>query len=117
LGGALWGGFTADNSVFLGNTSHNQWGLSETCAQTGSGAHDIQWGTKARDASTPCVSGVTAKDPKLAAPAANGGPTLTMMPGPASPALKAGRGCEPVDQRGAARSTAVCDLGAVQRTK
>ena len=90
-------------------------GSLRACSQTGSGAHDIQWGTGARDTSTACIRGVTAKDPKLRAPAANGGPTLTMMPSATSPALKAGRGCEPVDQRGMARSTSVCDLGAVQR--
>jgi hypothetical protein len=118
MGGALWGsGFTVRNSIFLGNSSHNQWGIAQACASTGKGAHDIQWGAKAPDKSVPCVSGTIAKDPKLPAPAGNGGPTLTMMPGSASPALKAGRACESVDQRGVPRNRAVCDLGAVQRTR
>jgi hypothetical protein len=107
---------TIVNSIFLGNTAHNQWGIAMTCGTKGTGAHVMQWGTTSRDTSTPCISGVIAKNARLAAPAANGGPTLTMMPAANSPALNAGRGCEPTDQREKPRNTSVCDLGAVQRT-
>ena len=60
------------------------------------------------------VAGVTPGDPKLAAPADNGGPTYTMLPGADSAALQAGADCEPTDQRGQVRNTAACDLGSVE---
>lgn len=115
-GGALFGkNFVLDNSVFVGNAAHNPWGQAMTCSSTGTGSHVLQWLTSVRDGSTPCVAQVIAANPLLDAPAANSGPTLTMMPAANSPVLNAGAGCEPVDQRGAARSVSRCDLGAVQR--
>jgi predicted outer membrane repeat protein len=116
-GGALFGGkFVLNNTVFVGNTARNPWGQAMSCSQPGTGAHVLQWGGTSRDGSTACIPGVLAKDPQLAAPADNGGPTLTMMPAAGSQALNAGAGCESRDQRGTARGTTVCDLGAVQRT-
>ena len=116
-GGALFGSkFVLTNTVFVGNSAHNPWGQAMSCSSTGTGSHVMQWGTGGRDRSNPCVSGAVAADPRLAAPAANGGPTSTMMPAANSPVLNAGTQCPSSDQRGAARNTAVCDLGAVQRT-
>ncbi len=45
----------------------------------------------------------------------NGGPTLTHMPQPGSPAIDHGLGCPATDQRGAARPVdPTCDIGAVE---
>ena len=44
----------------------------------------------------------------------NGGPTLTHMPLPGSPAIDKGAGCSVLDQRGAPRAGAACDVGAVE---
>jgi hypothetical protein len=52
-------------------------------------------------------------DPRLAAPANNGGPTRTMALQAGSPAINAGSGCSPADQRGAPR-VGTCDIGAFE---
>ena len=116
-GGALFGkNYVLNNTVFTGNSAHNPWGLAMTCNSKGTGAHVIQWLATSRDTSQPCISGATAANPHLAAPAANGGPTPTMMPAANSPVVHAGSRCEAQDQRGASRNASVCDLGAVQRS-
>ena len=102
FGSAVW---TINNSIFVDNS----------CANSGTGGHVLQWVTSSKSAgSGPCIAGVTAGDPKLSAPADNGGPTFTMLPGTGSAALQAGANCEATDQRGQSRSTATCDLGAVE---
>ena len=102
FGSAVW---TINNSIFLDNS----------CANSGTGGHVVQWVTSSKSAgSGPCISGVTAGDPKLAAPADNGGPTYTMLPGAGSAVLQAGASCEATDQRGQTRSTATCDVGSVE---
>ncbi|HTY29510.1 MAG TPA: choice-of-anchor Q domain-containing protein [Mycobacterium sp.] len=115
-GGALFGTkFVLNNTVFVGNAAGNPWGQAMSCSSTGTGSHVLQWLTSSRDGSTPCIGGrVTSANPQLQQPAANGGPTVTMMPSATSPVLRAGAGCLPRDQRGVARG-ATCDLGAVQR--
>ena len=58
-----------------------------------------------------------ALDPRLGAPADNGGPTATMRPGAASAVIDriVSGGCPATDQRGAVRpSGAGCDTGAVE---
>ncbi len=52
-------------------------------------------------------------DPKLLE---TGGPTPAFRPAPGSPAIDHGADCEPVDQRGAARSAAACEIGSVEVT-
>jgi CSLREA domain-containing protein len=53
--------------------------------------------------------------PVLLGPLANnGGPTLTHMPLAGSPAIDKGSGCSPLDQRGAPRVGAACDVGSVE---
>lgn len=102
FGSATW---TFNNTIFLDNS----------CASTGTGAHVLQWSSTSKSAgSGPCTSGVTAGDPKLSAPADNGGPTFTMLPGTGSAALQIGANCEATDQRGQARNTATCDVGSVE---
>lgn len=102
FGSATW---TIKNSIFLDNS----------CASTGTGANVLQWVSSSKSAgSGPCISGAIAKDPLLAAPADNGGPTYTMLPAADSGALQAGTNCETTDQRGQPRDTTTCDLGAVE---
>ena len=44
----------------------------------------------------------------------NGGPTLTHMPLPGSPAIDKGAGCSVLNQRGAPRAGAACEVGSVE---
>lgn len=115
-GGAFFGAnFTVNNSVFLDNTSGNPWGQAMNCSSTGAGSRVLQWSSKTSNAGgDKCVSTVLAANPLLAAPANNGGPTQTMLPAAGSPLLGAASGCEQMDQRGQARNTTVCDIGAVE---
>ena len=102
FGSATW---TINNSIFLDNS----------CASSGTGAHVLQWNSTSKSAgSGPCISGATASDPKLSAPADNGGPTFTMLPAAGSSALGAGANCEATDQRGQTRNTTTCDIGSVE---
>jgi hypothetical protein len=61
---------------------------------------------------------MSSTDPKLAPLGNNGGPTKTMLPLPASPAIDAIIGnvhCPPTDQRGTPRPQGLrCDIGAVE---
>jgi hypothetical protein len=61
----------------------------------------------------PCSPQILAADALLGALADHGGPTLTIMPAPGSPALGLGRDCPPVDQRGVPRRDP-CTSGAVE---
>src|SRR5579884_1342 len=57
-------------------------------------------------------------DPKLGPLAFNGGPGMdTMALGSGSPVLRLGSRCPAVDERGVIRPSALCDLGAYQRSK
>jgi hypothetical protein len=60
------------------------------------------------------VSGIRFVDPQLGALASNGGPTPTAAPAATSPLRKSGRDCPATDQRGVARNTALCTIGAVE---
>jgi predicted outer membrane repeat protein len=116
-GGALFGSkFVLNNTIFVDNSAGNPWNQAMSCSSAGSGTHVLQWLSSGADQVSQCISGVTAADPQLQPPADNGGPTLTMMPSPDSPVLKAGSGCTSRDQRGVARPSGTCDLGAVQRS-
>lgn len=55
-------------------------------------------------------------DPKLLSIHDTGGPTPVFRPAPGSPAIDHGADCEPVDQRGAARSATACEIGSVEVT-
>ena len=64
-----------------------------------------------------CGSGFTTVDPLLDVLADNGGPTWTYMLPAGSPAIDAGSGGEPVDQRGVLRPQGVAgDIGAFEWT-
>lgn len=61
----------------------------------------------------PCSAAVLGADTLLGPLQDHGGPTLTVMPDPASPAIGHGRDCPPVDQRGVPRGEP-CTSGAVE---
>ncbi len=72
------------------------------------------------DSDGSCGSGFVTADPEIGPLGDNGGPTQTfallsppLVPA-ASPAIGAGSSCDPNDQRGVARPTGPCDIGAFQ---
>lgn len=115
-GGALFGkNYVLNNTVFLDNSAGNPWKQAMSCSVTGTGAHVLQWLSASSSAgSDTCISSPLAANPLLAAPANNGGATLTMLPDASSPLRGAGAGCESSDQRGQTRNTTRCTIGAVE---
>ncbi len=115
-GGAIFGkGFVLNNTVFVDNKAGNPWNQAMSCSSTGTGKDVLQWLSASSSAgSDTCIAKVLAADPMLGAPTDNGGPTATMLPGAQSAARDVGRDCEATDQRGEARETTACDLGAVE---
>jgi predicted outer membrane repeat protein len=109
--------FPVTNTVFANNLS-NDGGSPMQCFFTpGSGAADVQWPQKRPVGGlgdNPCVTGIRFVDPKLGALASHGGPTPTIEPAAASPLRKTGHACAATDQRGVARNTATCTIGAVE---
>ena len=105
------------NTVFANNLSNDAGSPMQCFFAPGSGSADVQWPQKRPVgglADNPCVTGILFVDPQLGALASNGGPTPTLAPAAASPLRKAGRGCAATDQRGVARNTAACTIGAVE---
>ncbi|KAA6462090.1 hypothetical protein DYQ86_10755 [Acidobacteria bacterium AB60] len=137
-GGAIWNfngsTLTANNNIFIGNTSTNtNSNLGAAIAATGgaNASYNLYYqnfdaGTTEDDCNgcTGNTNAITASDPLLEPLGNFGGPTQTMLPKPGSPAICAGTtGLVPsdvsTDQRGFSRTTnyngSVCvDLGAVQ---
>lgn len=115
-GGALFGDtFTIRNSIFVDNESGNPWGQARNCSATGVGSQVLQWyGAQQDGGGDLCVPEVIEADPKLSALGAHGGPTPTLVPGAGSAAFDVGSQCPAEDQRGEPRSSAACDLGAVE---
>ncbi|HWN69725.1 MAG TPA: right-handed parallel beta-helix repeat-containing protein, partial [Haliangium sp.] len=82
------------------------------------GGGNLQWpieraGGTSDIPEAPCSPQILAADALLGALADHGGPTLTILPAPDSPALGLGRDCPPVDQRGVPRRDP-CTSGAVE---
>ncbi len=105
------------NTVFANNLSKDAGSPMQCFFTPGSGSADVQWPLKhpvggLQD--NACVTGIRFVDPQLGALASNGGPTPTLAPAAASPLRKAGQGCAATDQRGVARNTAACTIGAVE---
>ena len=115
IAGALT--FPIHNTVFANNLT-NDGGAPMQCWFTpGTGANDMQWPRNHVVGTTPdiaCVTGIVFADPQLGALASNGGPTPTAMPSSTSPLRRAGRNCPATDQRGVARNTSMCTIGAVE---
>lgn len=85
------------------SAGHNLLGDGSGCLDFGGHPGDLE-GTSA-----------TPLDAKLLPLNATGGPTPVHRPDTGSPAIDHGTACEPVDQRGAARSAA-CEIGSVEVT-
>ncbi len=117
-GGALFGGndFEIYNSIFVNNSAGNPWNQANNCGSTGKGENVLQWKTDSNNAGyDTCIPNIIAADPLIDSnPKDNGGPTPTLMINQNSPAIGAGKSCEPLDQRGLPRDAAVCDLGSVE---
>ncbi len=108
------------NSIFSQNTSKDC-GAPMACQMdpASSGATTIQFPQNhvvCTGADSPCApGGTTFADPQLAALADNGGPTLTFLPAPGTPAATIGKACLPFDQRGHTRKTPDgCTSGSVE---
>lgn len=107
------------NSIFYQNTSANggnNWNIQQ---HTNNLLQDLGNNLQFPDKFTNnwndynVTSSITIADPLLLSPADNGGPTHTMALQAGSPAIDAGSGCPPTDQRGAPR-IGPCDIGAFE---
>jgi predicted outer membrane repeat protein len=119
FGAAVFGtlDFPITNTVFANNLSADGGSPMQCSFSPGSGADDVQWPQKRPVGAlndNVCVTGIRFADPQLAALAANGGPTPTAVPAWNSTLRKAGHNCAATDQRGMARNTAQCTIGAVE---
>jgi len=109
--------FPVTNTVFANNTSADGGSPMQCFFTPAMGTYDTQWPQKRPVGGlndNVCVSGIRFVDPKLGALAANGGPTPTAAPASTSPLRKSGHDCPATDQRGVARNTAACTVGAVE---
>ncbi|NJL04724.1 MAG: hypothetical protein HC911_07400 [Chloroflexaceae bacterium] len=110
--------FNSQGTLAAANTimSNDLSGARENCAGT-----ITNLGGNLQFPGNTCGPAIRTADPLLAPLAANGGVTLTMLPGQGSPAIDGGitEQCPPTDQRGSPRPTngdeqARCDSGAVE---
>ena len=116
---AIAGGldFPITNTVFANNLTRDAGSPMQCWFSAGAGSADVQWPLKRPIGGltdTPCVTGVRFVDPQLGVLAANGGPTPTVAPASTSPLRSTGTNCPATDQRGVARNTAHCTIGAVE---
>ena len=116
-GGAMHnlnGALSLDDTLLAGNDCSGG-GISEVVGQLGAG-HNLTY--NAPGCPTGGTGDVSGRDPLLGPLADNGGPTQTLAIGPGSPAIGAGDGavCFPgaTDQRGVARTTTTCTIGAYE---
>jgi predicted outer membrane repeat protein len=109
--------FPVYNTVFANNTTADAWSPMQCWFSPATGAYNTQWPRNrvvGGAADNLCVYGAVFADPLLGALTGNGGPTPTLMPASTSPLRHAGRNCPATDQRGVARNTAQCTIGAVE---
>ncbi|MBV9949124.1 MAG: hypothetical protein JOZ69_19910, partial [Myxococcales bacterium] len=116
---AIAGGvpLTIRDTLFSLNTSQDC-GSPMACQDGSStGEGDLQW-PKTHMVCTSmdpaCASNTTFGDPMLAALDTNGGPTRTLLPLAGSAAIGGGTSCPAADQRGVARKSTGCTIGAVE---
>jgi hypothetical protein len=105
------------NTVFANDLSADAGSPMQCFFSPGIGTGDVQWPQKRPVGGlndNVCVSGIRFADPQLGALAANGGPTPTAAPAATSALRKSGHDCAATDQRGVARNTALCTIGAVE---
>ena len=115
IAGAL--NFPVTNTVFANDLTKDAGSPMQCWFTAGTGSGDVQWPQKRPVgglADTACVTGIRFVDPQLGALAANGGPTPTVQPASTSPLRGGATNCPATDQRGVARNTARCTIGAVE---
>ena len=108
-GGTLTNVTLVDSSLGEDFVVSNSLLVDMNCGGTLPGDHNVQW-----PEGTACASGTTFADPQIGAPADNGGPTWTILPGTAAAVTGVGTDCPTTDQRGEPRSTQSCAAGAVE---
>jgi len=109
--------FPVTNTVFANNLSKDGGSPMQCFFSSASGTDDVQWPVKRPVGGLNdnlCVTGIRFADPLLGALGSNGGYTPTIVPGSTSPLRKSGNNCPATDQRGVARNTALCTIGAVE---
>jgi hypothetical protein len=119
FGAAIFGplNFPVANTVFANNLSADAGSPMQCFFTPAIGTDDVQWPRKRPVGGLDdnvCVSGIRFADPLLGALASNGGPTPTVAPSTSSPLRKSVHDCPATDQRGVARNTALCTVGAVE---
>jgi hypothetical protein len=107
------------NTVVDGHVVGNGWNPISCLNAFREGAGNLQWpvaraGGGSDSPGSLCSASAAVAAASLGALADHGGPTLTIAPGPGSPALGRGRDCPATDQRGAPRDPEVCDAGALE---
>jgi len=106
VAGAIFGGgLTLQNTLVAGNSAMWVPGCDVT---HGDGGGNLHW-----PAGASCTASLAVVDPMLGPLGANGGPTETLVPDPASPARLRGDGCPITDQLGRPRGVP-CTAGAVE---
>lgn len=109
--------FSVYNSVFSNNIAGDTSAPMQCGFSAIAGANNVQWPRNKVNGGAPdneCVNGILFADPRLGSIGENGGPTPTFVPQANSPLRNAGRDCPSADQRGQARNTAQCTIGAVE---
>lgn len=123
---AFASGYTLKNTIVASNArddsdSTGKWNPnncflpSGACASSGPNLQWPQTNASGKTDEPACATGITFGDPQLGALQDNGGGHgETMLPGAGGAAVGKGTGCPATDQRGQARSTSNCALGAVE---
>lgn len=116
----MWGNTAGTGSnIFMDNTHFASASLTIDDSVVQNGDASIAFGTGLPSTAYASGNNNFNGNPMLGPLTDNGGPTLTMMPGPTGDAVDHGNcsGAPPEDQRGAARPTGPgCDIGAVEFT-
>jgi uncharacterized protein (TIGR03382 family) len=119
--GATTGGaqVVLQNSIVDGSIAGNAWNPISCLTQFQEGGGNLQWPVARAGGGSDvpgalCSSSVSVAASQLGVLRDNGGPTLTILPGPGSPAIGHATSCPPADQRGVARSPTGCSAGAAE---
>ena len=104
------------NNLFYNQSVTNPWNVWKHCNSVlNDGGNNLFFPENANGRCVATPGNSLFLDPLLSSLASNGGLTQTMALQTGSPAIDAGSGCTPTDQRGVARVGA-CDIGAYEYT-
>lgn len=118
-GATVGSGVTFRNVVIDGHEAGNDFTPISCLDRLDNGGGNVQWpvqraGGGSDDPDALCTNGILVQDPQLGPLADNGGPTPTLLPAAASPAVGRGVDCPSTDQRGEPRRRGACTSGAVE---